>query len=125
MNRTDRLLAIVLELQARKSTRAEDLTETFGVTKRTIYRDVQALCEAGVPVVSLPGQGYALVGAGVTILRPPSDGRFGRQFTFVDPDGYAIIIYDRDAPPDGWEHSACGRLIDTEEPHDAMRLLFS
>ncbi len=46
----------------------------------------------------------ALVEAGVTILRPPSDGRFGRQFTFVDPDGYAITIYDRDAPPDGWEH---------------------
>lgn len=44
-----------------------------------------------------------LVEAGVTILRPPSDGRFGRQFTFVDLDGYAITIYDRDAPPDGWE----------------------
>jgi catechol 2,3-dioxygenase-like lactoylglutathione lyase family enzyme len=46
----------------------------------------------------------ALVEAGVTILRPPSDGRFGRQFTFVDLDGYAITMYDRDAPPDGWEH---------------------
>lgn len=45
----------------------------------------------------------ALVEAGVTILRPPSDGRFGRQFTFVDLDGYAITIYDRDAPPDGWD----------------------
>jgi len=44
----------------------------------------------------------ALVAQGVTILRPPSDGRFGRQFTFVDPDGYAITIYDRDAPPEGW-----------------------
>jgi predicted enzyme related to lactoylglutathione lyase len=45
----------------------------------------------------------ALVEEGVTILRPPADGRFGRQFTFVDPDGYAITIYDRDAPPGGWE----------------------
>jgi catechol 2,3-dioxygenase-like lactoylglutathione lyase family enzyme len=45
----------------------------------------------------------ALVEAGVTILRAPSTGRFGRQFTFLDPDGYAITIYDRDAPPDGWE----------------------
>ncbi len=44
----------------------------------------------------------ALVADGVTILRPPSDGRFGRQFTFADPDGYAITIYDRDSPPDGW-----------------------
>jgi catechol 2,3-dioxygenase-like lactoylglutathione lyase family enzyme len=45
----------------------------------------------------------ALVAAGITILRPPSDGRFGRQFTFVDPDGYAITIYDRDTPPQGWQ----------------------
>jgi catechol 2,3-dioxygenase-like lactoylglutathione lyase family enzyme len=47
----------------------------------------------------------ALVKAGVTILRPPSDGRFGRTFTFQDPDGYAITVYDRDAPPEGWEHA--------------------
>ncbi len=45
----------------------------------------------------------ALAAAGVTILRPPTDGRFGRVFTFADPDGYAITIYDRDAPPNGWE----------------------
>lgn len=47
----------------------------------------------------------ALVEAGITILRPPSDGRFGRQFTFADPDGYAITIYDRDSPADGWRQS--------------------
>jgi len=61
MNRTDRLLAIILEFQAKKMLRAEDLAVTFEVTKRTIYRDVLALCEAGVPVVSLPRQGYALI----------------------------------------------------------------
>ncbi len=61
MNRTDRLLAIVLELQARKRQRAEDLAATFETSKRTIYRDIQALCEAGVPVAAIPGQGYSLV----------------------------------------------------------------
>src|SRR5262249_18427667 len=45
----------------------------------------------------------ALVADGVTILRPPSTGRFGKQFTFADPDGYAITIYDHDVPPDGWD----------------------
>jgi predicted DNA-binding transcriptional regulator YafY len=60
MNRTDRLLAIVLELQAAGRRRAEDLARTFEVGKRTIYRDIQALCEAGVPIVSTPGQGYSL-----------------------------------------------------------------
>jgi predicted DNA-binding transcriptional regulator YafY len=61
MNRTDRLLAIVLELQGKGWQRAEDLAETFETSKRTIYRDMLALGEAGVPVVSIPGRGYALV----------------------------------------------------------------
>jgi len=61
MNRTDRLLAIVLEIQARKQVRAEDLAVMFEVTKRTIYRDMLALAESGVPIVSLPGRGYTLV----------------------------------------------------------------
>ncbi|HZQ08054.1 MAG TPA: YafY family protein, partial [Anaerolineae bacterium] len=39
----------------------EDLARTFEVNKRTIYRDVQALSEMGVPVVAVPGQGYALM----------------------------------------------------------------
>lgn len=61
MNRTDRLLAIVLELQAHGRRRAEDLAATFEISKRTVYRDIEALCEAGVPVVAVPGQGYRLV----------------------------------------------------------------
>src|SRR5581483_8343354 len=40
---------------------AEDLAQTFEVNKRTIYRDVQALSEMGVPVVAVPGQGYSLM----------------------------------------------------------------
>ncbi|MEW6127677.1 MAG: YafY family protein [Acidobacteriota bacterium] len=61
MNRTDRLLALVFELQRGGIRRAEDLAEKFSITKRTVYRDIQALCETGVPVISLPGQGYALM----------------------------------------------------------------
>ena len=61
MNRTDRLLAIVLELQARGARRAEDLAATFETSKRTIYRDIGALSEAGVPVVATPGRGYSLI----------------------------------------------------------------
>jgi predicted DNA-binding transcriptional regulator YafY len=61
MNRTDRLLAIVLELQRAGRRRAEDLAATFETSKRTIYRDMEALSEAGVPVVAVPGQGYALM----------------------------------------------------------------
>lgn len=55
------MLAIVLELQGKGRQRAEDLAETFETSKRTIYRDIQALCEAGVPLVSIPGRGYSLM----------------------------------------------------------------
>lgn len=34
-----------------------------------------------------------LVDASVSILQEPTDGAFGRQFTFVDPDGYAITAH--------------------------------
>ncbi len=61
MNRTDRLLAIILELQAKGSLRAEDLAAIFETSKRTIYRDMQALAEAGVPIMSMTGQGYSLM----------------------------------------------------------------
>ena len=61
MNRTDRLLAIVLEIQGRGKVRAEDLADIFETSKRTIYRDIQALGQAGVPLVSTPGRGYALM----------------------------------------------------------------
>ena len=61
MNKTDRLLAIVLELQGKGKQRAEDLARTFETSKRTIYRDIEALCEAGVPIISIPGLGYSLM----------------------------------------------------------------
>ncbi|HEY7125015.1 MAG TPA: YafY family protein [Ktedonobacterales bacterium] len=61
MNRTDRLLAIVLELQGKGRQRAEDLAATFETSKRTIYRDIQALGQAGVPLMSTPGRGYSLM----------------------------------------------------------------
>jgi predicted DNA-binding transcriptional regulator YafY len=61
MNRIDRLFAILLKLQAKKQLRAEDLARQFEISKRTIYRDVAALNEMGVPIISLPGEGYELM----------------------------------------------------------------
>jgi predicted DNA-binding transcriptional regulator YafY len=60
MLRADRLILLVLELQAHGMRRAEDLAAVGGVSVRTTYRDMEALGRAGVPVVPLPGRGYAL-----------------------------------------------------------------
>jgi predicted DNA-binding transcriptional regulator YafY len=54
-------MAILLELQARGQLRAEDLAEQFEVSVRTIYRDLEALSETGVPLVATPGTGYRLL----------------------------------------------------------------
>jgi predicted DNA-binding transcriptional regulator YafY len=61
MNRTDRLVGILLELQARGTLRAEDLAAHFEVSVRTMYRDLEALAESGVPLVATPGTGYRLM----------------------------------------------------------------
>lgn len=62
MNKTERQLAITLELQRSKALlRAEDLAARFETSVRTIYRDMQALSEAGVPIFGAPGQGYSLM----------------------------------------------------------------
>ena len=63
MNRQARLLAITEFLRARKTgVTAEQLAERFGVTMRTIYRDLDTLREAELPVLAEQGRGggYAL-----------------------------------------------------------------
>jgi predicted DNA-binding transcriptional regulator YafY len=61
MNRTDRLVAMVMYMQGRRVVRAEELARHFEVTVRTIYRDISALGEAGVPVTGETGVGYTLM----------------------------------------------------------------
>ncbi|MDJ0755745.1 MAG: YafY family protein [Ardenticatenaceae bacterium] len=61
MNRIDRLFAILLKLQSQGRVQAAELAEAFAISRRTVYRDIAALNEMGVPIVSLPGEGYELM----------------------------------------------------------------
>ncbi|MBG8554304.1 helix-turn-helix transcriptional regulator [Hymenobacter guriensis] len=60
MNRFDRVTAILIQLQARRKVSGGALAEQFGVSLRTIYRDLRTLEEAGVPLLGEPGIGYSL-----------------------------------------------------------------
>jgi len=60
MNRFDRITAILLQLQARRVVSGPALAERFGVSLRTIYRDLRTLELAGVPLFGEAGVGYSL-----------------------------------------------------------------
>ena len=61
MKQMDRRLLILMRLRDETPLRAADLAEECGCSVRTVYRDIDALCQAGVPVAALPGEGYRLV----------------------------------------------------------------
>jgi predicted DNA-binding transcriptional regulator YafY len=62
LNRIDRLTAIILLLQGGRRT-ADEIARRFEVSKRTVFRDIEALCEIGIPVVTEVGAhgGYTLM----------------------------------------------------------------
>jgi predicted DNA-binding transcriptional regulator YafY len=61
MNRIDRLVALILYLQARPVVTARAIAAHFEIGERTVYRDIAALGQAGVPLVSEAGVGYRLL----------------------------------------------------------------
>jgi predicted DNA-binding transcriptional regulator YafY len=61
MNRVDRLFAILLFLQRKRRVTAQELAAHFQLSERTIYRDMRALSETGIPVDGTPGEGYHLL----------------------------------------------------------------
>lgn len=60
MNRIDRIAAILIQLQSRRVTKAQLIADRFGISLRTVYRDIRTLEEAGVPIIGEAGAGYSL-----------------------------------------------------------------
>lgn len=84
ISRLSRLTAILLKLQAGPAVSVHSLANQFEVSTRTIYRDLQALERAGVPLVTTKGQGYQLL-AGYTI--PP--------VMFTEAEANALIMAEK------------------------------
>ncbi len=54
-------MAYLLLFQSRGLLRAQDFAQEFEISERTVYRDIQALSEMGVPIAAMPGEGYRLM----------------------------------------------------------------
>jgi len=61
IKRLSRLAAILTQLQTKRILTSTTLAEKFGVSVRTIYRDIKALEQAGVPILTEDGKGYSLM----------------------------------------------------------------
>lgn len=59
--RLSRLTAILTQLQTKRLLTSTELANKFSVSVRTIYRDIRALEQAGVPIITEEGKGYTLM----------------------------------------------------------------
>jgi predicted DNA-binding transcriptional regulator YafY len=84
--KAERLLAITMLLLNRDCVSAPELARRFEVSARTIYRDIEALCEAGIPIVAYPGSGggYGIMGEfkiDRSLVRPEEIGQITAALT--------------------------------------------
>lgn len=59
----DRMIGIITILQQKKTVTAPYLAEKFEVSRRTINRDIEVICKAGIPIVTTQG-----VNGGISIM---------------------------------------------------------
>ena len=83
MNRIDRLFGITTLLQSKKYVSAEQLAEKFGISVRTVYRDMKALGEQGIPVGFEQRRGYFLV-----------QGYFLPPVSFTPAEANALVLME-------------------------------
>lgn len=84
MNRIDRLFGILLLLQTKKYISAEKIADQFEISTRTVYRDIKALIEQGVPVSFEQPKGYYIV-----------QGYFLPPVSFSSDEANALLIMER------------------------------
>ncbi len=84
MNRIDRLFGILLLLQTKKYVSADKIADQFDISTRTVYRDIKALLEQGVPISFEQPKGYYIV-----------QGYFLPPVSFSSEEANALLIMER------------------------------
>lgn len=84
MNRIDRLFGILLLLQTKKYITADQIADQFQISVRTVYRDIKALLEQGVPISFEQPKGYFIV-----------QGYFLPPVSFSQDEANALLIMER------------------------------
>ena len=65
MNSNERRLKVLYQLQSGKKVTSKDLMNKFGISKRTVFRDLRVIQEMGVPVTHDPEMGYGIMRDGM------------------------------------------------------------
>lgn len=84
MNRIDRLFGILVLLQSKKYVTAEQIADQFGMSIRTVYRDMKALGEQGIPLSFESHKGYFIV-----------QGYFLPPISFNTEEANALLLMER------------------------------
>ncbi|RZL39577.1 MAG: YafY family transcriptional regulator [Pedobacter sp.] len=84
MNRIDRLFGILILLQSKKHVSAENIANRFEISVRTVYRDIKALAEQGVPLSFEQNKGYFIV-----------QGYFLPPVSFNTDEASALLMMER------------------------------
>jgi predicted DNA-binding transcriptional regulator YafY len=118
--RADRLLSLLMLLQARGRMTARELAEELEVSERTIYRDIDALSAAGVPVYGEAGRegGFALLDSYRTNLTGLTEGEVRALFMLNIPAALADLGLSRELKQALLKLSAAlpaGRRADEEQ----------
>jgi predicted DNA-binding transcriptional regulator YafY len=84
MNRIDRLFGILTFLQSRRYVQAADIANRFEISIRTVYRDIRALEEQGIPLSYEKGRGYFVL-----------KGFFLPPVSFSSEEANALLLMER------------------------------
>lgn len=84
MNRIDRLFGILILLQSRKYVSAEKIATEYDISIRTVYRDMKALGEQGIPLSFETNKGYYIV-----------QGYFLPPISFNSDEANALLLMER------------------------------